>query len=139
LDKLDVAIGGVPNVLHTDYVVANVITNNPTGYHLDIEASEPDLICASDSAYRITAVNGPSGTLSNQWGYYVDDDNDPATVPATWGWVGVTNPPVLFKTFPTATDPDDGDDTVLWFGAKFNLSIPACRYGGTMMISAVAN
>jgi hypothetical protein len=139
VDKSDVNIGGTPNILHTDYAVANVITNILTGYHLDIEASEPDLICASDNAYRITAVNGPSGTLSNQWGYQLDDDGDEATVPSVWNWSGVTNLPVSFKTFPNATDPDDGDDTVLWFGTKFNLSIPACRYGGAVMISAITN
>jgi hypothetical protein len=139
LSKLDVAISGTPNVLYTDYVVANVITNNPTGYHLDIEASQPDLVCASDGAYRITAVNEPSGTLINQWGYQLDDDGDEATVPSVWNWSGVTTQPAAFKTFPTDTDPTNGDDTVLWFGTKFILSIPACKYSGAVTISAITN
>jgi hypothetical protein len=139
LNKSDVAIGGTPNVLYKDYVVANVITNNPTGYHLEIESGQPDLVCASDGAYRIVAVSGPSPTLTNAWGYYVDDDGDELTVPSVWSWAGVTNSPVNFKSFPTGTDLVNGDDTVLWIGTRFNLSIPACRYGGEVTVSAIAN
>jgi hypothetical protein len=135
----DVAIGGVPNVLHSDFVTVNVVTNVAAGYHLTVESGEPDLICASNSTYRIAAVNGTNGTLSNTWGYFVDDDGNSATVPSVWNWAGVTNSPVSFANSPNATSLVSGEDTVLWLGTKFNLSIPACRYNGTATITAVAN
>jgi hypothetical protein len=136
LDKAAVAIGGAPSSLYTDYVTATVMTDNTMGYKLTIESSQPDLKCASSSHY-INAVSGPSANLNNEWGYGVGGGLDGLTMPTAW--TGVTNSPAIFANSSNATNPVSGEDTVLWFGTKFNFAIPACVYSGTITISAIAN
>jgi hypothetical protein len=138
ISDTDVVIDGAPNALYTDHLTMNVKTNRTNGYHLDIESSQPNLKCATSNDY-INAVSGTSATLNDTWGYQVDADSDPATVPTTWNWVGVTTAPAAFITAPTATDLAAGEDTVLWFGTRFDYAIPSCNYSGSVVITAVGN
>jgi hypothetical protein len=138
-DKSELNMSGLPNVLIADYLTANVITNNSTGYHLDIEATEPRLTCSSyDTNYYIEPLaSAETGTmLDNKWGYAVDSAIAP-TEPSIW--TGLTTSPTVFDNYTTATDLTLGQNTRLWFGTKVNMSLPACSYGGSVTITAIAN
>jgi hypothetical protein len=64
------------------------------------------------------------------------DTGAPPSVPNLW--TGMTNSATTIKTFGTATDPTDGDDTTLWFGAQASLTLPACFYSGEITITVIA-
>jgi hypothetical protein len=139
VDKSGLNMSGLPNALIADYLTANVITNNPTGYHLDIESAEPRLTCSSyDTDYYIEPLgSGETGAmLDNKWGYAVGAVGV-ETPPSVW--TGVSGSPAVFDNYTTATDPALGQDTRLWFGTKVNMSLPACSYGGSVTITAIAN
>jgi hypothetical protein len=139
-EKTGISIGGLPGSLYADYLTANVITDNPTGYKLTIESSEPNLKCIDGAnTYWLNALTGaPSATLNNTWGYGVGTGTGGLTQPSTW--TGVTTLPITCDNYGYATDPDDGRDTVLWFGTQFDYTLPACSsYGGTVTITATSN
>jgi hypothetical protein len=103
---------------------------------LSLTADDTDLTCLNDTSYKILALDGTKAMTDNHWGYAIAGDG--LTAPTTW--TGVTNsllPPA--KTSPTATDLTDGDDTVVWFGTRVNMSLPACQYAGSVTFSAIAN
>jgi hypothetical protein len=135
------SLRGMPGEFLQDYLTAKVITDNPTGYHLDIEAKDsPDLLCDlnADQA-RITALDATATTmLDNHWGYHVSP-NPLATPSASSSWTGVTASPATFKTYPTATHYTLGDQTVVWFATRLSFSLPACAYRTTVTITAIAN
>jgi hypothetical protein len=139
VDKSSLAMSGLPNVLIADYLTATVRTNNPSGYHLDIEATEPRLTCSSyDTNYYIEPLGSAEtgAMLDNKWGYAVGTagvDSPPSV------WTGVTTSPVLFDGYGSATNPILGRNTRLWFGTKVNYSLPACEYGGSVTITVIAN
>jgi hypothetical protein len=137
LDKTDINLIASPNGgIVTDYLTANVITNNPNGYNLSIEASQPDLKCVSGSnTYTIPALTStfqsPTAMTDNRWGYNIG-----STTPTTWA--GITSSAELIDSFNTTTDPDDGRDTIIWFGTQVNFSQPACSdYATTITITVV--
>ncbi|MDR1196915.1 MAG: IPT/TIG domain-containing protein [Candidatus Nomurabacteria bacterium] len=135
LNKTALNMAGSPNQLLSDNLTTNVITDNSTGYHLDIESSQPNLLCnLAGRSYQLNPTASP--TLNNSWGYALSSGgpNPPAS-----GWKGVTNAPVAIKNHTTATDLVSGDNTVIWFGAKADYSLPACRYSGTVTLTATVN
>jgi hypothetical protein len=142
-EKTGISMGGLPGTLYADYVTANVITDNLSGYNLTIESSQPNLECIDGAnTYWLNALSGPpsppSPTLNNTWGYGIGSGLDGLTVPSSW--TGVTSSPVVFKNFASVTNPTLGDDTTIWFGTQYDHMQPACgSYGGTVTITAVGN
>jgi hypothetical protein len=135
--KNTIALTGLIGMLWTDYLTANVKTNNPTGYSLRISASEPRLTCklvkdGEEEHYYINALSnaGTGDMIDNFWGYAVGTPDS---------WAGVTNTLEEIDSYGFATDPDNGRDTVIWFGTQVNMSQRACEYGGEVVITAVVN
>ncbi|MDR2063699.1 MAG: IPT/TIG domain-containing protein [Candidatus Nomurabacteria bacterium] len=126
-------LSGTPNQLLSGYLTANVKTNNAGGYHLDIAAGDSgvDLVCTiSDEKYYIEALEEVGLMLNNHWGYAVGDtDSTPNN------WQGITVFPTPIKTSDSSTDLSQGEDTVVWFGAKATYDLPACEYTGEVVIS----
>jgi hypothetical protein len=134
IEGAPVNLSGAPGALQADYLTVNVKTTNAAGYRLDIEAAEPRLKCASSDDY-FNPLAGSGSMTDDRWGYAVDNGTVPSE-PALW--TGMTNSATTIKTFGMATDPADGDDTTLWFGAQASLTLPACVYSGEITITAVA-
>jgi hypothetical protein len=136
LDKTSLSLSGSPNMLLTDYLTANVLTANPTGYVLQIESAEPRLKCATGDYYIEPLAN--AGSMSdNHWGWAYDSGLSPTTAPENLTWDGVAISPTEIKNSTTATDLITGDNIRLWLGTKVNFSLPACAYSGSAKISAV--
>jgi hypothetical protein len=133
-DKSGISLVGAPKQLITDYLTAKVKTDNPSGYNLDIESSDVDLTCINDQTKKILALPNSSAMVDNHWGYAVGSTE---TIPTNW--TGLTALPVTIKTFPTATDLTSGDDTTIWFGARVDYSLPACKYSGALTITVISN
>jgi hypothetical protein len=133
-------MGGSPGQLIADHITANVKTDNPDGYSLSVSAEDVDLICVSDNSKKITALSGTKTTneMLNQWGYAVDPNPLSPTLPTSW--TGITSSGTAITTTSTPqTDPSIGEDTLVWFGAKVDWSLPACKYGGTLTFTVVGN
>jgi hypothetical protein len=130
LDTYDINLTGQIGQVWSDDFIANVNTNNPVGYNLTIQASEPRLSCnLGGSNYYIQPLTGTGTMANNRWGYAVGG--------APSSWTGVTNSSVSIKSFTTATDRNLGDDTTAWIGTKVDLSQPTCSYVGTLVLTAV--
>jgi hypothetical protein len=134
LNKIKLSLGGPPNRLLADYLTANVITDNPIGYHLDITASEPRLKCTTSNHY-INPLSTAGAMADNQWGYAVGSSG---VTPPT-AWTGVTTTDTPLKTATAATDLALGDDTTIWLGTRANYTLPACQYSGTITLTAIPN
>jgi hypothetical protein len=139
-----ITLTGLIGDLWGDYLTANVITNNPSGYKLSVSASEPRVICKRmengvEMEYAIEPMAG-TGVLDgmanvNRWGYAKDGGllAEPSV------WTGVTSGLGEIESYGLATDPDDGRDTVIWFGVRVDMTQPACDYGGEVVITAAVN
>jgi hypothetical protein len=139
LNESGLDLTGTIGDLWADYLIANVITNNPSGYHLDVSAAEPRLTCpVSGGPYYIEPLGGSgdfSGSNVNKWGYAVDDGS--LTKPSNW--TGLTTVQTPIDTFGSATDQTLGRDTVVWFGARVDMSQVACVYGAVVTFTAVVS
>jgi uncharacterized protein (TIGR02145 family) len=129
----EIYMGGPPNALYTDSVEITVETNNPTGYELTLQSAQPDLECPAASGYPIEALAAAGPMSFNHWGYGTG-----TTEPTAWTGVTTTpSSPIDSSLDPT---PEFGNVTTLWFGTKFNFSLPACRDYTTMtLLTAVAS
>jgi hypothetical protein len=139
-----VSLSGLPNVLLTDYITANVITNNPNGYHLDVEASEPRLKCTISSGgtstdYYIEPLSATGAIVDNKWGFIKNNGATLTTPTTTDNWTGITTTPTEIDSYNLPTDLTNGRDTIIWFGTRVNYTLPACVYAGTTTITAVGN
>jgi hypothetical protein len=135
VDKSAFAMAGSPDSLIADYLTANVVTDNPKGYNLTIEAGDVDLTCVSDAGAKITALPSVAGVMvDNHWGYAVGavGVESPPSV-----WTGVSGSAVVVDGYGGATDLVLGRDTVVWFGTRVDTSLPACGYGGSVIFSAI--
>ncbi|MDR2336815.1 MAG: IPT/TIG domain-containing protein [Candidatus Nomurabacteria bacterium] len=128
LSRNNLTITGTIGELWTDNLTVNVKTNNPKGYVLNIEASEPNLKCVDDTkTYTIPAISGTSALDGatgrvNKWGYAKDDGS--LSVPSSW--TGVTSSTVAIDGLTSSATVADGRNTVVWFGARVNYGQPAC-------------
>jgi hypothetical protein len=134
-----------PNGSNSGYTVANVDTNNPTGYELTLESGGSDLVCGS---YTIPSI-AADGTLSIAAGKH-----------GAWGWnvvepsgswtLGVPDEPSAWRTIPFGASaimanpltPSavGGDDYGVFFGATVDWGQPACSgYQQTLTITVVGN
>jgi hypothetical protein len=138
LNKTALALSGSPNVFLADHLTANVITDNPTGFVLSIEAAEPRLKCATSNDY-IEPLSTAGSMSDNHWGWAYDSGVSPTAAPEDLTWNGVAAIQTEIKNSPTATDVLAGEDIRIWFGTKVNFSLPACIYSGGTKISAVMN
>jgi hypothetical protein len=133
-----VNLAGTIGDLWTDSLGANVKTNNPNGYNLQISASQPDLECASGLiTHTLQALaapfNAPIAMPDNRYGF-----NTGANQPTTWAGVTTGNPEIDSSN--SATDPAQGRDTTIWFGTKVNLAQPACgNYTTSITFTALYN
>jgi hypothetical protein len=137
VDESTINLSGVPGVLLADYLTANVLTGNPTGYALEVESAEPRLKCATSNDY-IEPLAGAGTMVDNHWGWARDDSAVPTTAPDSLTWRGVTSLATTIKTFSSATDLNLGDSTRIWFGARADYSLPVCQYSATITITAIA-
>jgi hypothetical protein len=132
-----VNLTGTIGDLWTGSLVANVETNNPSGYSLRISASQPNLKCTSGSnTYTLSTLVAPFTTpvamADNRWGF-----NTGTTQPTIWAGIASNDQEIDNST--TATDPLLGHNTTIWFGARVNMAQPACgNYATTVMVTAVA-
>jgi hypothetical protein len=131
-------LSGTPGTLLADYLTANVITSNTNGYRLDIEATEPRLKCATSNDY-IEPLTTPGPITDNHWAWARDDNASPTSTPASLTWTGVAVSPTEIKTYNTATDPTNGDNTRIWFGTQAAWTLPACSYSGMVTVTVVGN
>jgi hypothetical protein len=132
-NKNNITMGGLPGILYTDSLIATVTTNNPDGYNLTIESSQPNLKCTiGASDYYINALSTTPGSMvDNRWGYGTG-----STLPAAW--TGVTSSPSSPLSSSTSATPESGTPTTVWFGTKFNHAQPACSsYTTTVLLTAV--
>jgi hypothetical protein len=136
LDKTSLSLAGSPNMLLSDYLTANVLTANPTGYVLQIESAEPRLKCATGD-YYIEPLTSAGSMSDNHWGWAYDGGISLTTAPENLTWDGVAISPTEIKNSTTATDLTTGENIRLWLGTKVNFSLPACAYSGSAKISAV--
>ncbi|MDR1196703.1 MAG: IPT/TIG domain-containing protein, partial [Candidatus Nomurabacteria bacterium] len=134
-----------------DYTVANVDTNNPNGYRLTLEATEPDLVCDSDGQYTIPSIVSDGALAApvgahGAWAWNVVLPVSagglwPAGVPdapTSWRVVPVGVPAVMANT--SARSGSAGDDYGLYFGATADWGQPACSaYRRDLTITALGN
>jgi hypothetical protein len=134
MNTYDMSLGGPPNVALADDLTTTVVTNNLVGYELMIKSAQPTLECAI-SALGIEALPTAAGVMiDNHWGWGVNS----SAPPAGWtGWHGVSVSDEPIATSGVATSVM-GDSAQIWFGTKFNMGLPACRYSGEATLSAVA-
>jgi hypothetical protein len=132
LDKAAVGLSGSPGGLLADYLTAQVATNLPKGYHLDIQADEPRLKCEKSEDYILPLAGAGVAMADNHWGYGTG-----ATLPSVW--TGVTLAPVAVRTTTAPNATGSVDEVALWFGTRVNTALPACKYGGKVVVSVLGN
>jgi uncharacterized protein (TIGR02145 family) len=128
-----VNLSGAPNALLADYLTARVTTNSRSGYHLGISSNDANLVC-STTGDVIEPLATAGDMMDNHWGYLADPTG---IVDGSSGWHGVTTDGLPYIKSPTGPTGAGGEDTVIWFGARVNYSLPACNYTGTVTITAV--
>jgi hypothetical protein len=141
LDNHDIQLGGAGTAigdLWADHLTANVITDNPKGYRLVIESTEPRLTCAAGGESHFIQPLEGTGALDvaanvNRWGWAKDG----GALATPVNWTGLTAIPVQVDAAGSATDPDIGRETVIWFGVRVDITQPKCDYAGSLTITAI--
>ena len=147
LDILPSPTGALASGSHT----ATVYTDAPTGYNFSLNRlgpASPNLVSTSGS------LSAPTTLANNTWGYAIakvststaantivngfDASYTTPTPSGTSLWAGVTSSPVAIKNTTQATG-SSGDATVVYYGAKADLSITPGTYSHMITYTAVAN
>ena len=123
--------GGAPS---TGSTTANVVTNNLTGYNLNIRATTAADVNLRDGATRTIPALGAVGALNavattSAWGFRIDAAPD---------FRGVTAADFAIKTTSTTTT-STGDNTLITFGAYARDGQAAGNYSASVTLTAVAN
>jgi hypothetical protein len=121
---------------NSGFVTVTTTTDNPTGYELTLSTSNSNLVCQTNSSYIIPGMTGTGALQTNTWGYSkVLAENIGGSTPTSWQAVPVAPAQGTLEKYnsPTTT----GRKLELYVGAKVNLTLPACDYGGVVTITAV--
>lgn len=136
LNKQSINLSGAFGDVRADTLNANVVTDNPHGYNLEISSSSPPLSCNVHPEEAIQPLTGTNAMLTdNRWGYAVDPTPASPSEPTIWN--GVTTTPTVIATRGNATQ-GLGETTVVWLGTIITAEQPACTYSGTIILTAVA-
>jgi len=127
-----------------DPLLVSVFTDNPFGYQLLASTDDGYLRCESNSSVALAPTSGAVVSspyldlLDNKsWGMAI---TAPGTVRAGWLALSATPLAVVESNTDTGTNEDDSiaaQSSQVWFGAKADMTLPACRYTGTVLFTAM--
>jgi uncharacterized repeat protein (TIGR02543 family) len=129
--------------ISSDYTIASVETEVPSGYTLSMEANGSDLVCGTNPSWTISSILSDGALSNDTWGYGLgafDSVNNKWDAPTSniWRKIPVGAAGVLAN--PTVPSAVNGDKYGLFFGVKVSYVTPACvNYKQTLRITAVAN
>jgi hypothetical protein len=119
------------------FVTITTTSNNPTGYQLTVSTDDSDLICRANNSYILPSMSGTGSLETNRWGYskVLAEDID-GSAPTSWQAVPVAPLAGTLENF--GSQAKTGRRLELYIGAKANFSLPACKYGGTVVVTGMA-
>ncbi|MFV0484687.1 MAG: glycine-rich protein [Candidatus Saccharimonadales bacterium] len=130
--SVDLDLVPTGNTISSKKDTATVVTNNPSGYILQISMVSSEQALLKDGNDQTNKINpATTNTLgANEWGISLTN------VAGSWMAVPTLSSPYILKQSNVATA-DSGEATDIWYGAKVGFDMAAGSYTGKVVITAV--
>ena len=135
-DTLSIPITPTPSgTLAMNELTVTVSTNNQTGYTLTMNSDTDDTSLIHQTIpttipSTTAPFDAPTALAVNTWGYSL------AASPTTFSAIPALTAP---DTIASTSDPEEGSDTIVTFGANIDSTVTAGTYLNTMVFTATAN
>lgn len=143
--SVNINLNAVSSEVGANHTSVYVQTDNPEGYSAKMRADDSDGSTSNDNwlkcntvglTAKFETISAAGELLDNTWGWNIFPSQ-----PTTWKPVTTTNSSIAESSSPSGSSSDgqEADEHKLWFGAKANLTQPACTYSAILVISATVN